>query len=53
MSIVEFQGGAFDPWGGNGFDKCAALLNMEYERVFFKYAIAQGNCVQCHIHDAS
>ncbi|KAK0103956.1 hypothetical protein ONS96_005062 [Cadophora gregata f. sp. sojae] len=42
MSIVEFQGGAFDAWGGNGFDKCAALLNMEYERVFFKYALAQG-----------
>lgn len=35
-SIVEFQAGAFDPWGGPGFDKCAALLNHEFERVFYK-----------------
>ncbi|KAF2193808.1 glycoside hydrolase family 35 protein [Zopfia rhizophila CBS 207.26] len=34
--LVEFQGGAFDPWGGNGFEKCAALLNHEFERVFYK-----------------
>jgi hypothetical protein len=35
-SLVEFQGGAFDPWGGVGFTKCAALLNHEFERVFYK-----------------
>ncbi|KAJ5392042.1 Glycoside hydrolase family 35 [Penicillium cosmopolitanum] len=35
-SLVEFQGGAFDPWGGNGFDACAALVNHEFERVFYK-----------------
>ncbi|GLI71901.1 hypothetical protein PoHVEF18_000068 [Penicillium ochrochloron] len=35
-SLVEFQGGAFDPWGGVGFAKCAALLNHEFERVFYK-----------------
>ena len=35
-SIVEFQGGSFDPWGGNGFAKCAILLNQEFERVFYK-----------------
>ncbi|KAJ5682629.1 Glycoside hydrolase family 35 [Penicillium macrosclerotiorum] len=35
-SLVEFQGGAFDPWGGNGFDACAHLLNHEFERVFYK-----------------
>ncbi|KAJ5581740.1 hypothetical protein N7535_000360 [Penicillium sp. DV-2018c] len=36
FSLVEFQGGAFDPWGGVGFTKCAALLNHEFERVFYK-----------------
>lgn len=35
-SIVEFQGGSFDPWGGWGFDQCSQLLNSEFERVFYK-----------------
>lgn len=40
-TITEFQGGSFDPWGGNGWAKCTALLNQEFERVFYKnnYAI--------------
>jgi hypothetical protein len=28
--------GSFDPWGGPGFEKCATLLNEEFERVFYK-----------------
>lgn len=35
-SILEFQGGAFDPWGGPGYEACAVLLNHEFERVFYK-----------------
>ncbi|KAJ5937685.1 hypothetical protein N7454_004027 [Penicillium verhagenii] len=35
-SLVEFQGGAFDPWGGNGFLACSELLNYQFERVFYK-----------------
>lgn len=35
-SLVEFQGGSFDPWGGLGFAQCAELLNFEFERVFYK-----------------
>lgn len=35
-SIVEFQGGSFDPWGGLGFAQCSELLNQEFERVFYK-----------------
>ncbi|KAF7173165.1 hypothetical protein CNMCM5623_005384 [Aspergillus felis] len=35
-SLVEFQGGSFDPWGGPGFEACAALVNNEFERVFYK-----------------
>ncbi|KAI0481363.1 glycoside hydrolase superfamily [Xylariaceae sp. FL0804] len=41
-SITEFQGGSFDPWGGYGFEMCAALLNMEFERVFYKNNYAAG-----------
>lgn len=35
-SIIEFQGGSFDPWGGLGFAQCAELLGPEFERVFYK-----------------
>ncbi|KAJ4296789.1 hypothetical protein N0V90_006837 [Kalmusia sp. IMI 367209] len=35
-SIIEFQGGSYDPWGGPGFDKCLQLVNQEFERVFYK-----------------
>lgn len=35
-SIVEFQGGSFDPWGGLGFAQCGQLINSEFERVFYK-----------------
>ncbi|KAH7114441.1 glycoside hydrolase superfamily [Dendryphion nanum] len=35
-SILEFQGGSFDPWGGPGFDKCLVLVNAEFQRVFYK-----------------
>ena len=35
-TISEFQGGSFDPWGGQGFTKCTELLGPEFERVFFK-----------------
>ncbi|KAH8678995.1 glycoside hydrolase family 35 protein [Tricladium varicosporioides] len=36
FSLNEYQGGAFDPWGGLGFSQCAALINHEFERVFYK-----------------
>ncbi|KAL5116547.1 hypothetical protein ACEQ8H_005543 [Pleosporales sp. CAS-2024a] len=35
-SIVEFQGGSFDPWGGPGFEKCYTLVGAAFERVFYK-----------------
>jgi hypothetical protein len=35
-SILEFQAGSFDPWGGPGFDKCGVLVNAAFERVFYK-----------------
>ncbi|RDA85109.1 hypothetical protein CP532_2035 [Ophiocordyceps camponoti-leonardi (nom. inval.)] len=42
FSLVEFQGGSYDPWGGNGLDQCAALINNEFERVYYKNNIAAG-----------
>ncbi|PGH09913.1 hypothetical protein AJ80_07625 [Polytolypa hystricis UAMH7299] len=41
-SLIEFQAGAFDPWGGPGFHKCAELVNHEFERVFYKNNIGFG-----------
>ncbi|TQN68898.1 putative beta-galactosidase A [Colletotrichum shisoi] len=44
-TIVEFQGGGFQPWGGAGFESCAALLNHEFERVLFKNNYAVGTTI--------
>ncbi|OAA47981.1 beta-galactosidase lacA [Cordyceps fumosorosea ARSEF 2679] len=40
--INEFGGGSYDPYGGVGYEKCAALTNHEYERVFNKDTLAGG-----------
>jgi beta-galactosidase GanA len=42
----EFQGGAFDPWGGPGYDKCAQLINDRFADVFYKQNIAVGATAQ-------
>ena len=36
LTRSQFQGGAFDPWGGAGFEKCAQLTGPEMERVYYK-----------------
>ena len=42
-AIPEFQGGAIDSWGsGIGLEGCAALINNEFERVFYKNNFAAG-----------
>lgn len=41
-SIIEFQSGSFDPWGGPGFDKCGVLVNAAFERVFYKQLYSFG-----------
>ncbi|MCL2418569.1 MAG: beta-galactosidase, partial [Conexibacteraceae bacterium] len=38
----EFQGGAFDPWGGPGYDMCEQLINDQFANVFYKNNIAIG-----------
>jgi beta-galactosidase len=42
----EFQGGAFDPWAGPGYDKCAQLINDKFANVFYKQNIAAGATAQ-------
>jgi hypothetical protein len=42
LTIPEFQGGGFQHWGQAGFENCAALLNMEFERVLYKNNYAAG-----------
>jgi len=42
LETAEFQGGAFDPWGGPGYDKCAQLINDRFADVFYKQNIAVG-----------
>ncbi|GAA1883676.1 beta-galactosidase [Lapillicoccus jejuensis] len=42
----EFQGGAFDPWGGPGYDKCAQLIDDQFANVFYKNNIAVGATAQ-------
>ncbi|KAK1499689.1 glycosyl hydrolase family 35 [Colletotrichum tamarilloi] len=42
FTIPEFQGGSFDPYAGPGFEKCAALVNHEFERVFYKNNFGAG-----------
>lgn len=42
FSIIEFQGGSYDTYGGRGFDACASLVNHEFARVFDKNNLAAG-----------
>ncbi|EKM53444.1 glycoside hydrolase family 35 protein [Phanerochaete carnosa HHB-10118-sp] len=32
----EFQAGAFDPWGGSGYDKCFQLTNEQFANMVYK-----------------
>jgi len=40
--LPEYQGGAFDPWGGPGYRRCAQLINANFANVFYKENIAEG-----------
>jgi len=46
LFTAEFQGGAFDPWGDPGYDKCADLINDRIANVFYKENIARGATAQ-------
>ncbi|RPA95845.1 hypothetical protein L873DRAFT_1791948 [Choiromyces venosus 120613-1] len=40
--MPEFQGGAFDPWAGPGYEKCADMVGPEFVDVYYKNNLAQG-----------
>ena len=42
IAIGEFQGGAFDPWKGAGYDRCRQLTGPDFVNVFYKGMLAQG-----------
>ncbi|KAI8958610.1 glycoside hydrolase family 35 protein [Daldinia sp. FL1419] len=46
FSLLEFQGGSYDPWGGSGLESCASFINHEFERVFYKNNLAAGVAIQ-------
>ncbi|WP_344315303.1 beta-galactosidase [Fodinicola feengrottensis] len=43
LFFPEFQGGAFDPWGGADYDKCQQLTNDQFEKVYYDNNIAAGS----------
>ncbi|MFI1092510.1 beta-galactosidase [Streptomyces sp. NPDC020917] len=46
LVTAEFQAGAFDWWGGPGYDKCAQLINDQFADVSSKQNIAVGATMQ-------
>jgi beta-galactosidase len=46
LYIPEFQGGAFDPWGGVGYDKCRELTNGDWEKAAYENNIGIGATMQ-------
>jgi beta-galactosidase GanA len=46
LFTAEYQGGAFDPWGGPGYAQCAKLINDRFANVFYKENIAAGATAQ-------
>lgn len=39
--LSEFQGGAYDSWGGEGYESCSRKTSMQFVNVFYKNNIAQ------------
>lgn len=46
LFFPEFQGGAFDVWGGPGYEACRKLTGPEFERVFYEATMAAGSTMQ-------
>lgn len=43
LFFPEYQGGAFDTWGGAGYDRCRQLTGPQFERVFYESTLAAGS----------
>lgn len=46
VALYEFQGGAFDPWGGPGYDACRKMVSERYAKVYYKNNYANGARIQ-------
>ncbi|KEP45521.1 glycoside hydrolase family 35 protein [Rhizoctonia solani 123E] len=46
LYLAKYQGGAFDPWGGPGYDACYQLINEQFANVFYKNNHAAGAYLQ-------
>lgn len=46
LFFPEYQGGAFDTWGGAGYDRCRTLTGAAFERVFYEANMASGSTMQ-------
>lgn len=46
MALYEFQGGAFDPWGGPGYEACRKMVDERFAKVYYKNNYAQGARIQ-------
>jgi beta-galactosidase len=46
LYLAEYQGGAFDAWGGPGNDACRRLTGPDFERVADEAALAGGSTMQ-------
>lgn len=46
MALYEFQGGAFDPWGGLGYNACRTMVNERFAKIYYKNNYAQGATIQ-------
>ncbi|PVG04083.1 putative beta-galactosidase [Serendipita vermifera] len=46
LALYEWQGGAFDYWGGAGYEGCYKLTNEKFANVFYKNNIAGGAKLQ-------
>ncbi|NID14664.1 beta-galactosidase [Luteibacter yeojuensis] len=46
LFFPEYQGGAFDVWGGPGYAACRALTGPAFERVFYESVMAAGSTMQ-------
>jgi beta-galactosidase len=46
LFFPEYQGGAFDVWGGPGYEACRKLTGPAFERVFYESIMAAGSTMQ-------
>ncbi|SFF32085.1 Beta-galactosidase, domain 3 [Actinacidiphila alni] len=46
LFMPEYQAGAWDPWGGVGYEKCRQMSGADFEKVFYDTSIAAGATMQ-------